>query len=219
MQCFNSCKGQTCALECKGVPPGRYNVKLPNTELDRLRGYLDLSHEMGGAMNVDIHNQRLTPGPELKGKRDAVMLPAGMFQWHTHPNQCRKADKCWLDMPSEDDVHLAIEQGFRGVHGQIVVAHSGTYIFCMSGNLRLKSASNPRMAAIKAKRHFGLHMQRFEQRILKAVRKGPSHEREVHAQLRNEWLQVAAKYGLDAKFFPVGRPVYVPVLVVPRPLP
>lgn len=215
MTCVSDCKGKLCAFRTGlGVKTGTRQVKMNSATHAELRGFLDLQNEVGGSLRVDWDRNELVLDKVSTGKKDLVKLPRGDVQFHTHPSRCDSKATCYVELPSDADMKIAVTEGMQGVHGQLVIAHGGSYYMAMTPKLRLEAAtSGPRALANRIGRSFDGRMRRWESRMLSAA--GTDRLEAVMDDLRKEWIQACEQEGFAARFRPPSQAPTVQVSVLP----
>lgn len=191
-------------MTCQGVPPGSHRLRLTPDAMTFVLELLQKRHEVAGAMAIDFatNTMNILQHGMSKGKRDNVGIPKGaILPWHSHPGKCppRGAD-CALDVPSDADIALVIQDCMRSSHEHWVFAHTGTFTVSLTPELRARLGSLPpqrrRAEERRIERVFAQAHKTFERRL---QAKTTDLDR-----FRPEWIAMARREGFRVNFFPAG---------------
>lgn len=200
------CRWRGDALSCPDIPRGHHRLRLSPTAAAFVDELLQRRNEVAGALAIDFQNGALhvVQNRLSKGKRDNVGIPRGaVIAMHTHPGKCppRGAD-CALDVPSDADMALVMEDCMQGTDAHWIFAHTGTFTISLTPQLRHHLASVPfgkRKAAEKEiEKVFAAAHKTFERRLQSG---GTDLDR-----FRPEWCALARQQGFKVQFFPKGVP-------------
>lgn len=207
------CSWKGAALTCRDIPPGRYPLALTPTAMAYVDTLLQKRNETAGGLAIDFRSGELNivQTAVTKGKRDAVGIPRGVIlPWHSHPGKCPpRGDDCALDVPSDADMALVLEDCMHGSWAHTIFAHTGTFVVSLTPGLRRHLDSLPggqRKQAEKAieKRFADIH--RLFERKLRAG--------DIDLErFRPQWMDLAQQTGFDATFFPKGVVPHLTMLV------
>ena len=159
---------------------------------------LDRPIEYGGALELDKRTMTLVirtmhPGTGL----DAVLVPYGLVQFHTHPAKCSRT-RCALGIPSAADMGGFAETAAKG-RAALHCIYGADGVYCVS----MDPIFLARLRKDKAFRDQFLTSTRatFEAASHHIKRNMPHYPR-----LRDKWLQLANRSGFRVRLLPLDRP-------------
>ena len=133
-----SWKGQ--ALTCRDIPAGKYTLTLAPHAMAYVDTLLQKRTETAGGLAINLQSGQLDIVQTLvtKGKRDTVGIPRGVIlAFHTHPGRCPpRGTDCALDVPSDADMALVMEDCMQSSFAHWVFSHTGTFITSLQPGLR-----------------------------------------------------------------------------------
>ncbi len=213
-QIVRGCNWGGTGLSCPGIPAGNHSLRMTPDAMAFVDVLLQRRNETAGALAIDVNAGVLdiVQTSVTKGKRDTVGIPRGsLFPFHSHPGKCppRGAD-CALDVPSDADIALVMEDCMQGSHAHFVFAQTGTFVVSLDPGLRRYlgglAGGQRRAAEKRIERVFAEVHKKFERRLQQG-----NTDLEV---FRPEWTALARQQGFDVRFFPKGQVPSVTLTVV-----
>lgn len=187
----------------------RFEVKIhPDTDA-AIRGLLNEQVEYGGIMEPRFDSKTLNLTHWNRGKHyDAVSIPAGVVQWHTHPRACTPT-RCTLGIPSGPDL-----AGFAGAMARgdslmhLVYSADGIYAIVVDDSY---------LDAMKADKEFFKHFQTLANTNFNAITgdyiNSDNHTDSDYKAFRNKWIAMANSSGFRVRLYENG---VTPVFFVDR---
>lgn len=195
-------KGET--LGCKSIPPGQHRLRLNPTAMSFVDELLQRRNEVAGALAIDFHNNSLHifQNGLSKGKRDNVGIPRGaVIAFHTHPGKCPpRGSDCALDVPSDADMALVMEDCMQGTHQHWIFAHTGTFTISLSPQLRHHLGSVPPQSRKSVEKTIEKVFAAAHKTFEKRLQRGDTDL----DRFRPEWRGIAHQQGFQVQFFPKG---------------
>lgn len=207
------CNWQGDAFKCPGVPDNGYTLTMTPQAMAFVDVLLQRRFETAGALavNYDTKTLDILQTDLSKGKRDTVSIPRGaILAFHVHIGKCppRGAD-CALDVPSDADMALVMEDCMQGTWSHLVFSHTGTFVTSLQPGLRRHlgalSGAKRKAAEKQIEKRFAAIHKDFERRL----QKGSIDL----ARFRPEWMAFARNLGFDATFFPKGQLPRITILI------
>ncbi len=199
------CNWAGSRFSCADIPPNTHQLQMTPQAMAFVDTLLQKRNETAGALAIDFRNGLLdiVQTSVTKGGRDTVGIPRGaILAFHTHPGKCppRGAD-CALDVPSDADIALVMEDCMQGTYAHWIFAHTGTFAVSLQPGLRnhlgMLHGAARRQAEKAIEKQFANIHKAFEKKL-----------QQGHTDLdsfRPQWLALAKVQGFDLTFFPKGQ--------------
>ena len=152
-------------------------------------------HEVAGVLHLGPGHTLQFRGPFVEGERDAVDVPHGMVEFHTHPSKCSDSSKdCGIDVPSPEDIGLLLYDLFNGTLVHMVFASTGTYVMQAQPALvkRIKEGGDAYVRAL-----VGDFERLFEEEPPRWANLGNDA---FLIKFRKAWMALARRYKLKCVF-------------------
>ncbi|KAK9827150.1 hypothetical protein WJX74_008235 [Apatococcus lobatus] len=198
------CSWRGAELTCKGVPPGRYPLSLTPHAMAYVDSLLQKRNETAGGLGIDFQNGELNivQTAVTRGKRDTVGIPRGVIlPWHSHPGKCPpRGNDCALDVPSDADMALVLEDCMHGSWAHTIFAHTGTFTVSLTPQLRQHLDALSGQARKQAEKQIEKRFADIHRSFEKKLQAGDIDLE----RFRPQWMDLARETGFDATFFPKG---------------
>ena len=207
------CNWEGEKFRCPDLPRNGYTLTMTPQAMAFVEVLLQKRFETAGALAIDHTNKTIDiiQSGLSKGKRETVSIPRGaILAFHVHIGKCPpKGNDCALDVPSDADMALVMEDCMQGTYAHYVFSHPGTFITSLQPGLRQYLGGltgTPRKQAEKQieKRFAHIHKE-FERKLQQG-----STDLE---RFRPEWLALARNLGFDVTWFPKGQLPRITILI------
>lgn len=204
MEITTGCNWAGSGYTCKDIPPGHHRLRLSAEAMAFVDRLLTKRNEVAGSLAVDFRSgtMHIVESKVSRGKRDSVGIPRGaILAWHSHPGKCppRGAD-CALDVPSDADMALVMEDCMQGTSEHFVFAQTGTFAIAISPQLRHRLGALEGRARTAEEKRIEKVFDRIHSGFEKRLQQGQTDL----DRFRPEWAALARQQGFVVHFFPRG---------------